>query len=80
MRLKNQALIDWSARLSATYEERIEHELRIIEAIEGGWMHSWTNDQDTTAESLDRAKRAVDAYREGIRIMAEARIELEADG
>ena len=80
MRPKNQALIDWSAHLAATYEEQIEHELRVIELIEAGIMHTWTNDQDTTAESLDRAKRAVEAYREGIRIMAKAKLELEADG
>lgn len=78
--MKNQALIDWSTRLAIVYEERIQHELQVIKGIESGAMHSWTNNQDTTIESLERARRAVEAYRDGIRIMAEARVELEADG
>lgn len=77
--MMNQGLIDWTARLTATYEERIQHELRVIELIEAGAMHNWTNDRDTTAESLERAQQAVKAYREGIEIMAQAKAELATE-
>lgn len=78
--MRNQALIDWSARLTTVYEERIRNELHIIEAMENGMMRSWKNDQDTTAESFERSREAVEAYREGIQIMAEAKAELAAEG
>lgn len=72
----NQALVEWTARLVTTYEERIREEIYVINLIESAAMHSWTNGKDTTPELLERAKQAVIVYCEGIEIMLEAKSEL----
>ena len=78
--MKNQALIDWIDRLSAHHIDDIRHQQYVIEAIENGRMHSWARGQDTTLESLERAKKAVEAYREGIVVLAESKAELAVHG
>lgn len=78
--MKSSALIEWTTRLMASYEENIKHEIRVIELIESGHMKSHKNDQDTTQETLAYAQHALATYREGIRLMQKTTVELRKRG